>query len=78
MVHQYFKSHNLTGRHMRYVELMNFQMEVTNILETRAIELTDKEKVPVIKDWLGHNVLIKTFTHEEKENAELQRVSFQA
>ena len=33
----------------RYVELVTFDMEVMSILQTRAYELTDEEKVPVIK-----------------------------
>ena len=33
-----------------YVKLMNFEMEVMNILETSVYELTDEEKVPVIKN----------------------------
>ena len=53
----------------RYNELINFEMEVTDILEMRTYELTGAEKVPVIKDWLGQEdlQLIKTFTHDEKE-----------
>ena len=41
----------------------------TNILETKAYELTDKEKVPVIKNWLGQEGLqcIEMFTNEDKE-----------
>ena len=36
----------------RYVELVNFEMEDLNILETIAYKLS-KEKVPKIKKWLG-------------------------
>ena len=36
----------------RYVKLMNFKMKVMYILDTRAYELTDEEKVPVIKKLL--------------------------
>ena len=35
-----------------YFELMKFEMEVTNILETKAYEVTEEERVPVIKIWL--------------------------
>ena len=51
----------------RSTESLNFEMEFTNILETKAYELTDKEKVPIIRDWLGRESmqLIKTFTNEE-------------
>ena len=37
----------------RYVELLNFEMEVTNILKAKAYELTDEEKVLVMKNWLN-------------------------
>ena len=36
----------------RYVELMNFKIEVLNILETKAYELSEEKKVPVIKIFL--------------------------
>ena len=32
----------------RYIEVLNFEMEVTHILETKLFELTDEEKVQVI------------------------------
>ena len=53
----------------RYVKLLNFELEVTNILEIRAYRISDEEKVPVIKNWLGCEglVLMETFTQEEKE-----------
>ena len=59
--------------HDRYTELINFEMEVTNILEMKAYELNDEEKVTVIKNWLGRKglQLIKTFTNKKKENARL-------
>ena len=37
----------------RYVELINFEMEVTNILATKTYKLTEEEEVPVIKNGLG-------------------------
>ena len=37
----------------RYIELINFKMEVSNILETRANKLSEEEKVPEIKKGLG-------------------------
>ena len=54
---------------------MTLEMEVTYILETKPYELTDGEKVMVIKNWLGLEdlQLIKTFTYEENENAKLKR-----
>ena len=36
-----------------YMKLMNFKMEVLNILETKACKLYEEEKVPVIKNWFG-------------------------
>ena len=52
-------------------------MEVTDILGTRTYELTDENKVLVIKNWLGLEglELIKPLIHEEKENAKLQKAS---
>ena len=37
----------------RYVELVNFEMQITNILETKLYKLMHEEKVPVIKNWYG-------------------------
>ena len=37
----------------KYIELLTFETEVTNIFETIAYELTDEEKVPIFKNWLG-------------------------
>ena len=52
-----------------YVKLSNFQLEVMNILETRACELNDEETIPVIKNWLAWEglLLMKNFMQEEKE-----------
>ena len=44
------------GYQDRYTELMNFKM-VTNILETKVYEITEEEKVPVIKNWLDQEDL---------------------
>ena len=51
------------GAQDRYIELMNFEMEVSNILETKVYELSEEEKVPVIKNWLSIKglQLIQTF-----------------
>ena len=42
--------------------------DATNILETKVCELTEEEKVPLIKNLLGEEglQLIQTFTREEK------------
>ena len=51
------------------MELLNFQLEVTNILGTGAYEINDEERIPFIKNWLGQEglLLIEYFTQEEKE-----------
>ena len=36
-----------------YVELVNFKMKVSSILETKVYELSEEKNVPVIKNWLG-------------------------
>ena len=33
----------------KYVELLCFEMEVTNMLQTKAYKLDDKEEVPIMK-----------------------------
>ena len=35
----------------RYVELLNFEMEVANVLQAKAYDL-EEDKVPGIKNWL--------------------------
>ena len=42
-----------TRKDKRYVELLNFKLEVTNILEKRAYEISDEKNVLVIMNWLG-------------------------
>ena len=51
-------------------------MEVMNIFETKAYELTDEEKIPVIKNWLGREglELTKTLTNEEKEKCKTAKI----
>ena len=53
-------------------------MEVMSILETKANELIDKEKVPLIKNWLGRESLqlIKTFTNKMKEKGKTAKGLF--
>ena len=41
----------------RYIDLLNFKMEVSNILETIAYELYEKEKAPWITISLGQEGL---------------------
>ena len=53
----------------KYVELFNSEMKVTNILLTKTYEVTEEEKVPIIKNGLGREglQLIQTFRNAEKE-----------
>ena len=53
----------------RCVKLLNFQLEVTNILETRAYEINAEERIPVIKNWLSQEGLLfmESIMQEEKE-----------
>ena len=62
----------------RCVELLNFEKEVMNILETKAYELTDDGNVPVIQNWLGQECfqLIKMFMNEEKEKCKMVKGLF--
>ena len=55
---------NSTGRCIQVCQLLTFEVEVTNILETKAYEICGEEKGPVIKIWPGQEglLLIETFT----------------
>ena len=51
-------------------------MEMLNILQTKAYEINDEEKVPIIKrNWLGREGLhlIQTCTNSEKETCKTAR-----
>ena len=37
----------------RYVELLNFEMKVANVLQAEAYDLSEEGNVPIIKNWLG-------------------------
>ena len=52
----------------RYVELLNFKMEVANVWQTQAYDLNDSEKVSILKNWLGKEGLqfIQTLANIEK------------
>ena len=58
---------------MRYTaqvcNTFKFQLEVINILEIRAYEINNEERIPGIKNWLGWEglLLMETLTQEEKE-----------
>ena len=47
----------------RYLELLNFEMEVENVLQAEAYDLVDVENVLVIKNWLGREGLQSIQTH---------------
>ena len=59
----------------RHVQLLNLQLEVMNILETRAYEINNEERISVMKYWSGWEGLLfmETFIQEEKENVKAQR-----
>ena len=62
----------------KHVDLLDFKMEVTNILQTKMYEMTEEEKVLIIKDWLVREglQLIHTFKNSEKETCKKQRDIF--
>ena len=37
----------------KQVKLLSFEMEVSNILQTKTYELNEEDEVPIIKKWLG-------------------------
>ena len=39
------------------MELLNFEMEIANVLQAQMYDVNDEEKVPVIKSWLGREGL---------------------
>ena len=57
------------------MELLNFEMEVTNILQMKMYKLPKEERVPIIKNWLGREdlQLKKTFINAEKETCKTGR-----
>ena len=61
-----------------YTELLNSEVEVMNILQTRTYELTGEENAPIIKNWLGREglQLIKTLANEEKEKCKTAKRLF--
>ena len=62
----------------RFVKLLNFQLKMTNILEIRAYEINDEDRIPVIKNWLGQEVLLlmETFMQEEKDKCKVMKGLF--
>ena len=53
-------------------------MEVTNKLQINTYELTEEEKVPIMKNWLGREgpQLVKTFMNTEKEECKMAKGLF--
>ena len=49
--------------------MLNFEIKVMNILETKTYEHTDEQMVTMIKNWLGQEdlQLMKMFTSEKRE-----------
>ena len=66
----YLKSQDLTVVCWTgYVKVLNFQLEVMNILETRAYDIYDEEKILGIRNWLGKEGLLpmETFTKLQRD-----------
>ena len=61
----------------RHVELLHFQLDVMNILETRAYKIDDEQRTPVIKNWLGWEglLLMETVKEEEKKKCKTTKGS---
>ena len=62
-----------------YSELLNFEMEVTKILETKSYDLTNEKKVLVIKNWIdreGLQLILRTFKNEDKEKCKTVKELF--
>ena len=47
----------------RYVELLNFQKGVANVFQAKVYDLSDEEKVPITRNWLGREGLQFIQTH---------------
>ena len=52
-----------------YVELLNLEIKVANLLQMQAYDLNNEKKVSIIKNWLGREELqfIQTPTNAEKD-----------
>ena len=62
----------------KYVELLNFEMEIANVLQTKMCKITEEEKVPVIKNWVVREglQLKQTFTIPRRKHTAQQRDCF--
>ena len=58
----------------RYVELLNFEMEIANVLQAELYDLSEEGKVPIIKNWLcREGQFIQTLTNAKKRHAKAQQ-----
>ena len=57
------------------MELLNFKMEVVNILQTKTYDQNDEEKVQIIKNWLGQEGLqfTQTLAYTKKDTCKMQQ-----
>ena len=56
-----------------YVKLLKFEMEVANVLQAKAYDLNEEEKVSAIRNLLGREELQCIQTHWSKERG-MQKV----
>ena len=65
---QYLQNSIQLGHSGQICWIHEFEIGITNFVQIKANELTEEEKVPVIKKWLGQEglQLIQTFSREEK------------
>ena len=47
----------------RYFELLNCNIEVSNVLQAKTYHFCNEQKVPIIKKWLGRRATISTDSH---------------
>ena len=52
-----------------YIDLLSFEMEIMNMPLTKTYQVTEEEKVPIFKSWLGREglQLIQAFKTTKKE-----------
>ena len=56
----------------KYMELLNFEMEVANMLQAEVYDLNEEGKVPIIKNRLGYNSY-KLSLMQRKGHAKVQQ-----
>ena len=59
----------------RYVELLNFEMDVANVLQADVYDISEEGRVPIMKNCLGRERLhlIQTLTIAKKEAWKMQQ-----